>query len=161
MPPVGALTPLGTHPPCCCRCQMLWAVPTCLISVTSQDPATRSSLHSTSYVAYVRWVASCMVYRRQGQTTTVITDSRDGHGPIVPEQALPAVPITSDEGIAIKHKMLLISLPWALTHPAAATTKCSGQLVDLPGAHYHFSGPCNWEWSVPPSCRSLLLLRAQ
>ena len=39
-----------------------------------------------------------------GQTTAVITDSRDGHGllPIgVPEQTPPVVPITSEEGIAI------------------------------------------------------------
>ena len=49
-PPVGALTPLGTHPPCCCHCQKFRAVPTCLISVTSQDPATRSTLYNTSYV---------------------------------------------------------------------------------------------------------------
>ena len=47
-----------------------------------------------------------MVYRKQGQTTTVTTDSKDGHGPLplgVPEQAPPAVPITSEEGIAIEH----------------------------------------------------------
>jgi len=87
-----------------------------------------------------------MVYRWQGQTITVITESRDGHGllPIgVPEQAPPAVPITSEEGIAIKHKLLLLSLPWELMHPAAATAKCSGYLVELPRAHYHFPGPCN------------------
>ena len=64
-----------------------------------------------------------MVYRWQGQTTTVITDSRDGHGllPIgVPEQAPPAAPITSEEGITIKYKLLLLSPPWELTYPAAA-----------------------------------------
>ena len=49
-PPVGALAPPGTHPPCCCHCQTFWAVPTHLISVTSQDPATRSTLYNTSYV---------------------------------------------------------------------------------------------------------------
>ena len=49
-PPVGALAPPGTHPPCCCHCQMFWAVPTCLISVISQDPSTRSTLYSTSHV---------------------------------------------------------------------------------------------------------------
>ena len=76
----------------------------------------------------------------------VITDSRDGHGLLplrVPNQAAPEVPITSEEGIAIKHKMLLLSLPWELMHPAAATAKCSGYLVELPRAHYHFPGPCN------------------
>ena len=47
-----------------------------------------------------------MVYRWQGKTTAIITDSIDGHGPLtigVPEQAPPAVPVTSEEGIAIKH----------------------------------------------------------
>ena len=48
-----------------------------------------------------------MVYRWQGQTTTVITESRGGHGPLLPlgvhEQASPAVPITSEEGIAMEH----------------------------------------------------------
>ena len=28
VPPVVALTPLGTHLPCCCHCQMLWVLPT-------------------------------------------------------------------------------------------------------------------------------------
>ena len=49
-----------------------------------------------------------------GQTTAVITDSRDGHGLLplrVPEQAPPVVPITSEEGLAVKHKPLLLSLP--------------------------------------------------
>ena len=58
-----------------------------------------------------------MVYRWQGQNTTVITDSRDGHDLLplgVPEQTPPAVPITSEEGTAIKHKVLLLSLPWKL-----------------------------------------------
>ena len=54
---------------------------------------------------------------------------------MVPEQAPPAVPITSEEGIAIKHKLLL-SLPWELTNPAAVTAKCSGHLADPTRAHY-------------------------
>ena len=81
-----------------------------------------------------------------GQTTAVITNSRGGRGPLplgVPEQAPPSFPITSEEGTAIKHKLLLLLLPWELTHPAAATAKCSGHFVDLPRAHYHFPGPCN------------------
>ena len=125
---------------------MFWAVPTCLISVTSQDPATRSTLHDTSYVGYVGWVSSWMVYSWQGQNTAVITDSRDGHGllPIeVPERATPAVPITSEEGIAIKPKLWFLSLPWELKHHAVSTTKCSGQLEDLPSTYYHFPGTCN------------------
>ena len=76
----------------------------------------------------------------------VITEAGDNHGPLplgVPEQAPPAVPITSEEGIAIEHKLLLLSLPWELSHSAAATAKFSVHLVDLPRAHYHFPGPCN------------------
>ena len=34
----------GTHPPCCCHCQTPKVVPRSLITVPSQDPATRSSL---------------------------------------------------------------------------------------------------------------------
>ena len=70
----------------------------------------------------------------------------DGHGPLppgIPEQAPPVVPITSEESIAINHKLLLLSLPWQLTHPAVATVKCSGHPEDPPSAYYHFPGPCN------------------
>ena len=87
-----------------------------------------------------------MVYSWWEQTTTVITDSRDGHGlhPIgVPKQAPPAVPITLDEGVAIKHKLLLLSLPWELTSPAVATAKYSGHLEVLPRDYYHFTEFCN------------------
>ena len=87
-----------------------------------------------------------MVYNWQGQTTTVITDSRDRHGLLplgVPEQAPLAAPITSEEDIAIKHYLLLVSLPWELTNPAAAIAKCSGHLINLLKTHYHFPGPCN------------------
>ena len=87
-----------------------------------------------------------MLYRWQGQTTTVITDSRGGHGPLplgVPKQAPLVAPITSEEGIAIEHRLLLLSLLWELTHPTAATAKCPGHLEDLPRAHYHFPGLCN------------------
>ena len=87
-----------------------------------------------------------MVYRWRGQTTAVITDSRDGHGlfPIgVLEQAPFEALITSEEGFAIEHYLLLLSVPWELTHPAVAIVKCSGHLEDLPRAYYHFPGPCN------------------
>ena len=85
-----------------------------------------------------------MVYRWRGQTIAVITDPRRGHGllPIgVPEQAPPAVPKTSEESIAIKQKLLLLSFPWELTHPTAATAKCSSRLKDQPRAYYHLPGP--------------------
>ena len=75
-----------------------------------------------------------MAYRWQGQTTKVISDSRGGHGPPplgVPEQAALAVPITSEdtteEGIVTEHHLLLLSLSWEHTRPAAATAKCPGQ----------------------------------
>ena len=88
-----------------------------------------------------------MVYRWQGQTA-VITDSRDGHGlpPLgVPEQAPPVVPLTSEEGIAIEHKLLFLAVCWEFTRLAAATAKCSGHLEHLPRAYYHFPGPCYYE----------------
>ena len=59
-----------------------------------------------------------MVYKWWGQNTTVIIDSRDGHGLFLlgfPKQVPPAVPITSEEGIAIEHKLLLLSILWELT----------------------------------------------
>ena len=71
---------------------------------------------------------------------------RGDHGLLplgVPEQAPPVVPSTSKEGTAIEHKLLLLSLPWELTHPAASIAKCSGHLGDLPRARYHLPGPCN------------------
>ena len=66
-----------------------------------------------------------------GKSLPVISDSRSGRGPLplgVPEQKPPAVPITSEEGIAIEHTLLLFSLLWELTYPAAAVAKakCSG-----------------------------------
>ena len=72
-----------------------------------------------------------MVYRWWGQTTTVITDSSDSHGLLsigVPEQAPPVTQITSEEGIAIKHKLSWLSLPWELMYLPVATAKCSGHL---------------------------------
>ena len=89
-----------------------------------------------------------MVYRWQGQTTTVISDTRSGHGPPplgVREQAPLVAPIisegTTEEGTATEHHLLLLSLPWELTHPINATAKCSRQNLNLPEAHYHFPGP--------------------
>ena len=85
-----------------------------------------------------------MVCKWQGQTTTVITDFRAGHGPLplgVLEQAQFGAAIISEEGIAIKYYLLLLLLPWEVTHTAAATAKCSGHLVNLHKAHYHFPGP--------------------
>ena len=67
------------------------------------------------------------------QTTAIIYDSREGHEPApigVHEQTLFTAPITSDstteEGLATKHHMLLLSLLWELTHSAAATANVLG-----------------------------------
>ena len=87
-----------------------------------------------------------MVCRWTGQTITCITESRGGHGLLplaVPEQASPVAPITSEEVIAIKHKLLLFSLPWELMHlllllpNALVTLKICLELIN------HFPGPFN------------------
>ena len=66
----------------------------------------------------------------------VISEARGRRGlPLLGscEWALPVTPVTSGigkkrkkEGTATKHHMLLLSLPWDHTHPAAATAKHSG-----------------------------------
>ena len=85
---------------------------------------------------------SSVVYRRQGKTTTFISDSRDGHGlpPLgVCEQAQPAAPVNSEvgmqEGNATEHHPLLLSLPWEYIHPATATAKRSRHHLCLPEGH--------------------------
>lgn len=70
----------------------------------------------------------------------------DGHGPLplgIPEQAPPAIPIISEEDTAIKHKLLMFSHPWELTHPAAATAKFSGHLEDTFELITASQGPVN------------------
>ena len=56
------------------------------------------------------------------------------------------VPVTSEvgkeEGTAIEHHLLLLSLPWEHTHPAAATAKCSRHCLHTP-YHCYFPGNCN------------------
>ena len=83
-----------------------------------------------------------MGYRRWGQTTAVSYNSRGGHVLLplgVHEWAPPAAPVTSEvdteEGIATKPHLLLLSLAWECTYPAIATAKCSGNLLNLPEAH--------------------------
>ena len=80
-----------------------------------------------------------MVYRQQGQTLTVISDSSGERGqpPLgVHEQAPPVVPVTSEvnteEGTATKHNLLLLLLPQECTHPATATATCSRYHPNLP-----------------------------
>ena len=87
-----------------------------------------------------------MACRWQGNTTPVITDSRGGPLTLgVPEQAQLVAPITSEEDSAMEYYLFLLSLSWELTHPAAATTKCPGHLVNLLKAHYHSPGPYNYK----------------
>ena len=68
----------------------------------------------------------------QGQTTTVISDSRGecGTPPLeIPEQKSLVAPNTSEgtteKDIVVEYHLLLLSLPWEDTHPAAATAKCT------------------------------------
>ena len=123
---------------------------TCLITVPSQGPATRSSLCSTSCVGSAGQGASCVVYSWWGQTTTVITDSRGGHGPPplevhqqAPLTALITSEGTTEEGIATECHQLLLSLLWKPTHLATTTVKCSGHHLNWPEPHYRFPEPCS------------------
>ena len=161
---IGAHTALQTHWPCCCR---LRAVPISRISATSQDPTTRNSLCITSYVGSVRWITSFMVYRWWRQTAVVITEARNDHGPLplgVPEQAPPLVLITSKKGTEIKHKPLLLH-PRPPRHTHTLPQLQPNSLVTLQILLWLITtaqGPANRSnQPVPPSCRSLLLLRAQ
>ena len=133
-----ALTPLRTHPPCNCHCQMLWVTPRHLVTVPSQDPITRSSWHSTSCMGLVQ-DASCMVCRWWGKTVSVISDSRGGHGPPplgVPEQKSLTAPTTSEgtteKDVVTEHHLLLLLLPWENPCPVAATANALGgaQMID-------------------------------
>ena len=119
----------------------------------SRVTSSRPPLHGLQVVAtpvWATWGASCIVYRQQGQTTAVISDSRGGRGlpPLgVHEQSPPVAPVTLEvstkEGTATEHHLLLLSLPWASTHPAAATARCSRDHLHLPEGHWYFPGPCN------------------
>ena len=77
-----------------------------------------------------------MICRWQGQTTTVIPDSRDGCGPPplgITEQKPLAAPTTwegTTEDSVTEHHMWLLSLPWVHTRPAAATALGSAQTID-------------------------------
>ena len=75
----------------------------------------------------------CMIYRRRGQTTTVIPGSRGGSGllPLGAHEQAHLQPNhlkgTTEEGIVIKHHLLVLSNPWEHTRPAAVSAECSGQ----------------------------------
>ena len=88
------------------------------------------------------------MYRWQGQTNTVILDTRGVH--VLPplgvcEQAPPTDPVTSEvsteEGIAIEHYAVLLSLPFEATCPDTTTAKSSRCCLHLPEGHCHFPGP--------------------
>ena len=79
---------------------------------------------------------NCVVYRWRGQLS--LTQGGRGLPPLgVHEQAPLAAPVTSEdtteEGFVTKHHLLLLSLPWELTHPTTATAKCSQHHLNLPG----------------------------
>ena len=81
--------------------------------------------------------ASCVVWRQWGQTASVIPGSRGGRGswPLgTPVQKSLAVPTTSEgtteKDIETEHHLLLFSLLWEHTCPAAATAKHFGQCAD-------------------------------
>jgi len=81
---------------------------------------------------------------------SIISDSRSGLGPPLPgvhEQAPPTAPVilevSREEGTATKYHLLLLSLPWEHTHPAAAIVKCSGCCLHLPEGHCYFPGLYN------------------
>ena len=77
-PTFDAFTPLGTHRPCCCHCQMLWAAPKHALSV---------SLPRTLQLGAVSAVTSswskCFLHGLQwlAKTTAIISDSNGVHGP--------------------------------------------------------------------------------
>ena len=63
---VVALTPLETHLPCCCRCQILQAAPTHSWPLfTSQDPATRSSL--CTHPVWTKWDEVILLWSTGGR----------------------------------------------------------------------------------------------
>ena len=74
-----------------------------------------------------------MVYRRQGQTTSVISGCRVGSGSpllgICKQTTFSPIHLkgTTEEGIVIEHHMLVLLYPWEHSRLAAATDKCSRQ----------------------------------
>ena len=96
---------------------------------------------------------SCMVCRWQGQTTAIISDSRDGRGPPplgTPEQKSLAAPTTSEgtteKDIMTEHHLLLFSLPWntpALLLPLPNAQGSAQMLHQCP-----FPGTCSQEQLV-------------
>ena len=84
-----------------------------------------------------------------GETTTIL-DARGWHGltPLeVHELARHEAPVTSgvaaEEGTATECHLLLLSLTWECTQPAAATAKGSGCCLYLAEGHCHFPEPYN------------------
>ena len=99
--------------------------------------------------------ASCTIYRWQGQTAVVVSEARGRHG-LPPlgacEWAPPATPITSGagkekkkkkkkKGPATKYHMLLLSLRWKHTCPAASLPNALGDAQTL--GHCPFPRPYN------------------
>ena len=60
-----------------------------------------------------------------------------------------------------EQNLLLLSLPWELTHPATSTAKLPGHFAILPKAHQHFAGLCIQGVVCDIFLKPLLVLGAQ
>ena len=109
-------------------------------------------LHGLSVMAYLLhdlWAVG---------SVSAISDSRGGHClPLLGVCEKPraaALQVATEEDPATEHHLVLLSLPWECTWPAAATAKCSRHILHLPEDNCHFPEPSNWEQAAPPSMGS-------
>ena len=121
---------------------MLWEATKGLITVISHEPATRVGYAAPPVWAKLNGVLLTWSKGGRRQRTRVISDSRGGHGPppLGLHEVAPLVDLinsegTTEEGIATKQHLLLLSFPWELRHPATATAKCYGHHLSLPESH--------------------------
>ena len=116
-PHVIALGPLRILLPCSCHCQILWAVPRCLI--TSLSKTLRVGAAGVAPPAWAKQDRVLLAWSAGGRDKPPqLSDSRGGHGPSplwIPEQEPLAAPTTSEgttkEDIVTEHHLLLLSLP--------------------------------------------------
>ena len=115
----------GSHLPACPR-----------LAISGRAPRGQKPLASPPWTRCL-WQPEDWNCRWQEPTTIVIPDSRGEHGPMplaISEQKSLAAPITSEsiteKDTLTEHHLMLLSLPWEHTCPAAATIKHSGQCPD-------------------------------